>query len=66
MIYIAAVVSLFLLAAGIAVIVGMITPNLARISDALLDGGTQVLAAPRAKAPTPRLIAVRPMLRAAA
>lgn len=69
MIYVTALASVFLLAAGIAVIVGMIRPNLALITDALFgyqirEPALQPIS--RRSVGEPRVVAIRQLLRAAA
>lgn len=69
MVLAAAVVSLMLLMGGVAVVAAMIMPNRARIVSALV--GPEYMVTParpvaRRSVTQPRLIAVRPMLRAAA
>ena len=67
MVYAAAVVSLLLLVAGLAVVVGMILPNVRRISDALYFGRSIPAPRPTARTATaPRLIAVRRLMHAPA
>lgn len=70
MVYVAAVVSIVLFASAMLVIAGMIVPNIGRISNALFARVPMIAPnPPAARAPAvfkPRVVAIRPLLRAAA
>ena len=70
MAYAAALVSMFVLAGGIAVIAGTIGANLERVVDAFFGQSEPTVFRPvlarRAAVSQPRVVAVRPLLRAAA